>query len=476
MRPLLLGHNTAAIDWHGTDLGRPAVFWNESEGKVESAWEAVTGAFPVRMMRFHPGNTYTWTDLVGPVEQRKPVPHDHSKANFRAIPGFDDYLRWARSLPGTPELSMIASPLRPVEEVADLVAYCNASEGPMADLRAANGHPEPYNVRYWEMGNEMDWRGRADLDVLAQDTYQAGLGRVLVDDYIALLRPRIQAMREVDPDIRIFAHAKTAPFPRQNPDWQDWHRRIIEEIGGEIDGLVIHPYYDGYPVPYCVASVDALIEDIRASEHPDLTVWVNEHARWVQFKERPWSESWNLQGAISAADFLLKMVKRPEVEAANYWCYGHRGPWRVLDMGEVDGETVRYGTPVHAMFDLLNRAILEDAQPMTVEGGPKPTPPYTYAVQAVAFRGSDGKRSLVAVNRSETEPARLSIPLDEGENTNETLALTQLMVTGDTLEADNSPEHPDAVRCVESRIEATVRDGNVEVELPPGSIAGWLWN
>ena len=37
---------------------------------------------------------------------------------------------------------------------ADFVRYCNAAAGPMAELRAANGHPEPFNVRHWQIGNE----------------------------------------------------------------------------------------------------------------------------------------------------------------------------------------------------------------------------------------------------------------------------------------------------------------------------------
>ena len=39
-------------------------------------------------------------------------------------------------------------------ENLDWVAYCNATEGPMAELRKANGHPAPLNVKYWSVGNE----------------------------------------------------------------------------------------------------------------------------------------------------------------------------------------------------------------------------------------------------------------------------------------------------------------------------------
>ena len=47
--------------------------------------------------------------------------------------------------PGTPE------------EAAQWIEYCNGpASSPMGKLRAANGHPAPYNVaKHWEAGNEL---------------------------------------------------------------------------------------------------------------------------------------------------------------------------------------------------------------------------------------------------------------------------------------------------------------------------------
>ena len=43
-----------------------------------------------------------------------------------------------------------------LQEAVDWVAYCNEpATGKMGSQRAANGHPEPYNVKYWEIDNEM---------------------------------------------------------------------------------------------------------------------------------------------------------------------------------------------------------------------------------------------------------------------------------------------------------------------------------
>ena len=44
-----------------------------------------------------------------------------------------------------------------IKDAGDLVEYCNHPGGTYwSDLRAQNGHPEPYNIKYWCLGNEME--------------------------------------------------------------------------------------------------------------------------------------------------------------------------------------------------------------------------------------------------------------------------------------------------------------------------------
>ena len=48
------------------------------------------------------------------------------------------------------------------EEARDWVEYCNSPTGTRnADLRAANGCPEPHAVPFWCLGNEMDGLGNS---------------------------------------------------------------------------------------------------------------------------------------------------------------------------------------------------------------------------------------------------------------------------------------------------------------------------
>lgn len=71
-------------------------------------------------------------------------------------------------------------------EAADLVAYCNLPAGthPMADLRLAHGHAEPFHIRFWEMDNEVHrW--------------------FAPEAYAEAVRIYSEAMKAVDPTIKV---------------------------------------------------------------------------------------------------------------------------------------------------------------------------------------------------------------------------------------------------------------------------------
>jgi alpha-N-arabinofuranosidase len=87
-------------------------------------------------------------------------------------------------------------------------------------MRAANGHPTPYGVKYWEIGNEIwgDWvRGHSDAETYARN-YQR----------------YHDAMRAVDSTIRFIAVGDND---------MSWNRTVLRRVGPSIDFLAIHHYY-----------------------------------------------------------------------------------------------------------------------------------------------------------------------------------------------------------------------------------------
>ncbi len=115
------------------------------------------------------GNTFEWKKAVGPVEKRPRIqpfsgggtPWGFS-ARRTATFGVDEAARWCEAN-GVAMIYMYGIAFGTPQDAADLVEYLNAPAGKnpnggvdWAKIRAENGHPEPYNVRFFEIANEAD--------------------------------------------------------------------------------------------------------------------------------------------------------------------------------------------------------------------------------------------------------------------------------------------------------------------------------
>lgn len=113
-----------------------------------------------------PDNAFRWERTIGPVEER--VGHKNVNWGYRTSDGigFDEYLQLAEDL-GAKPLYVVnvgiwhggftpVDSIQPwIDETLNALEYAN---GPVTSkygaLRAKNGHPEPYNIEYLEIGNE----------------------------------------------------------------------------------------------------------------------------------------------------------------------------------------------------------------------------------------------------------------------------------------------------------------------------------
>ena len=183
------------------------------------------------MIRYPGGNFasgYHWEDGIGPKENR---PHRHDaawQAEESNQVGTDEFLSFCELI-GTEPCLVVNDGSGTPEEAARWVAYCNSSaDSNMGKIRAANGHPQPYHVKYWGVGNEV-W-----------GAWQ--IGTTTVTEYVKRLKRFILAMKEVDPTIKIIAvgnHPLTDD--RQDPA-AVWNRVLLEKAGGMIDFLSWHIY------------------------------------------------------------------------------------------------------------------------------------------------------------------------------------------------------------------------------------------
>jgi alpha-L-arabinofuranosidase len=99
-------------------------------------------------------DAYQWQDGVGPPQQR-PLRHNHWW--LRDEPntfGTDEFLEFCRLLNAEPFLNANVG-TGSTAEALNWLEYCNGTgNGTYAQMRARNGHPDPYGVRLWGIGNE----------------------------------------------------------------------------------------------------------------------------------------------------------------------------------------------------------------------------------------------------------------------------------------------------------------------------------
>ena len=134
---------------------------------------------------------YDWKWGVGPQEARRRWDHwqwlDYDQNCF----GTDEFIRFCREIGSEPVIVVSVGFERPeseydqlLENAVNWLRYCNEpATGEWGAKRAANGHPEPYNVKYWEIDNEM---------------WEMGIER-----YERCVRDYSAALRAVDPSIKI---------------------------------------------------------------------------------------------------------------------------------------------------------------------------------------------------------------------------------------------------------------------------------
>jgi len=110
-------------------------------------------------------DSYDWRDGVGPADKRPRRTNFWNDADTKAAPenhkyepnrfGTNEFMRFCRLTGAQPYLAANLRSL-PAEEFYHWVEYCNSPAGStsLAEMRAAAGSPEPFNVRFWGVGNE----------------------------------------------------------------------------------------------------------------------------------------------------------------------------------------------------------------------------------------------------------------------------------------------------------------------------------
>ena len=417
--------------------------WRDAGGFRPDLLDAVAQLRPP-VIRWPGGcfaSPYRWKSAIGPQSQRKIYPlsiwDDQDVNSF----GVDEFVAMCRRIGaeplivvniGTQTWNGDADPEEFLQDVRDWIEYCNGpATSKWGQVRAANGHVEPYGVKYWEIDNE---------------TWHMG-----AEQYAAAVKRFAPAMKQADPTLKLAACGSAGYGDDVNG--LTWNRTIIEQCAPLIDYLSIHHYENPDAFEQGPRNYEAFFEKtgqlIAASGNPQLKIYVSE---------------WNAQ----STDWRTGL-----------YCGG------LLNAFERCGEFLGMGGP--ALF--LRHTSATDWDNAFVNFDQRswfPAPNYVvmqlwrnhYAPQRIALEGDLGRLNAVATKSEDAKMCYLKAVNPSAAP--QTVSLTvdgnyqlgppnlQLVAPG-SLQSRNSLEQPDAVRAEQGHVE--VAGKQVNFTLPPLSAA-----
>ncbi len=201
---------------------------SDADGFRRDVLDAARG-LGLTLLRWPGGNFasgYNWKDGIGPRAER-PSRRDHAWGALESNRfGTDEFLRYCERLGVEPYLCINAG-LGSVEDARNWVEYTNeAANTYWAQQRRKNGRDQPWGVKVWGLGNEIDgpWQ----------------LGHKNAEDYAKFALEAAKAMRREDGSIRLIASGSSNFGP--GADWVGWNRTVLERLKTEIDYISLHTY------------------------------------------------------------------------------------------------------------------------------------------------------------------------------------------------------------------------------------------
>ena len=284
----------------------------DARGFRTDVLEAVR-ALRVPILRWPGGNFvsgYHWMDGVGPKERRprKMELAWHTEESNRF--GTAEFIEYCRAIGAEPYICVNLG-TGTLDEAQAWVEYCNGTGNTYyANLRREHGYEEPFNVKYWGLGNEMygSWQ----------------IGAKTAEEYARFAVEAAKLMKWTDPSIKLVSCGHNG--------LAEWDRIVLEKLARYVEYHSIH-LYTGSSDPQenvahplvaeqYIAATQALIDEVRYRQriaHPikiafdEWNVWYRARGRETRLEER-----YDFSDALAVAVYLNVFQRNcRSVEIAN---------------------------------------------------------------------------------------------------------------------------------------------------------------
>ena len=381
-------------------------------------------------------STYRWKDGIGRYSARGYHPNTFW-GGYSDYDGFgtDEFLGLCHRLGAEPLIVLPAQGTKPeqVEYAMDWVRYLNdPPETGWGKQRAANGHPEPYGVKYFQIDNEPMNNG------FTAQSYA---------EIVNVYGPRLRAQA---PQSRIVACGQK----RSND--MDWSETVIDLAGASFDILGCHNYeYEPANFETGLRRIrDYLVklrEFVQLSKHPQIEIAVLE---WSLQHTYDWRAGLHAAGSLmmyeelspgltmSCPALLMRnTTDDPRWTAAIYhdhvsWFPG--GSYLVEKLFR-EHYAERYLASATGTFDdVPDRKVLFDKISTAIPEGWTPG-----SVDAIATASADGRRLVIKAVNYQAKPSTLLVRLKGGAVPEKATATLHTITAGLTETA--SLDHPQAI-------------------------------
>ena len=429
----------------------------------------------VPIVRYPGGNFvsgFNWEDSIGPVEQR---PKRLDLAWFTTETnevGLHEFAEWTKKA-GSDLMYAINLGTRGPEQARDIVEYANHKGGSkFSDMRIANGKKEPFDIKLWCLGNEMDgpWQ----------------MGQKTGYEYGRTANEAAKIMKWVDPTIELVACGSSNT---EMPTFGSYELEMLDQCYENIDYVSLHRYYGnptGDTPGFLARSMDmddfihtvaSICDAIKGKKHSkkqvnlsfdEWNVWYHSNEQdqdiWKQDK---WNRAlpllediYNFEDALLVGSMLMTLIRN--ADRVKIACLAQLvnviAPIMTRNGGGCWAQTTYYpfmhasrygrGTVLQA---LVNSPVYDCADYEKV--------PY---IDTAAVLNDDGGVTVFCVNRDMQEDYNLSIDMRSFGN----LKIEEhILLHHDNVKAVNSETEPDNV-APRPGPGGEISDGKADIHIP----------
>lgn len=405
----------------------------------------------IQIIRYPGGNFvsgYNWEDGIGERSKRpRKLELAWNSIETNEI-GIDEFQEWTKR--ANSEVMMTVNlGTRGADEARNLVEYCNLNTDTYyANLRKQNGFENPFNIKLWCLGNEMD------------GDWQIGYKKPL--EYARLACETAKLMKLTDPSIELVACGSSGPLM---PTFGEWERTVLRECYEHVDYISLHSYYgnpDQNSSEYLASSIDMdnfikdtilICDEIKAEKGSEKNIMLSfdEWNIWFHSKEQDkkidrWQiapplleDIYNVEDALVVGTLLITLLKN--CDRVKVACLAQLVNVIAPIMTETGGrtwvQTIFYPF-LHCSVHGRGIALQTKCNCDTYDTATKFNVPYLESI--AVLNDNDDTITLFAVNRSLDNDCQLEISGFDGYSLQ-----SHTVLTGKDLKQCNTADNPNAV-------------------------------